>query len=1259
MALLSPDYYANAINTAPPAPAAGPSPLPETSTPVQPAPTPAPTPVAPPSAPGAIQPSATPATLDTNPIIDTVKRLGPLGVIGGAIGAIGGPVGIAAGALAGSSIGSAIQYPDQATWDGMSIAQKIGYVGGQASAGLVNMALNLPKAVVRGVASVGVTALKPTYNLLTGKPADFNTLANEPKVSAPWIGEIPTYYSDVADSMKSGVGPLASAFFASSNLGLNTAMVLPVGEVLANTFRPKASTATPGVIENTAPITAIRNADGGVAVKTPSTSEYYTLRKTDAAQFGGNSSTIQWKFTPASEGQTSLAVVKQVPKNTAIGSWIKTDFGLKQVTQGNFGPEIKLWDHTADTTVKPNSVQSADAMALENTKLHLSFIEDAMAGHPGAGAGKYLNWRTGEFLKGADGKYQGAVGQEASGGGDLNTLVEQQKEYQGLQEQAVQLKASIKDLQAKVKTPTTNESSDPFANVAPSVDMKNLNIPSRVDPGFENKPVTPAQIKTLNDIATVKGMDPSLRDAVIQRLSGKDVIGEMTQKQFVDIAQSLGKYGEAYVTKTPGTGPIGFGKMWVAPQRHAFDYAEDTYGIPLKSAIYNPMEDAARLSKVLKTNLNNDIAENVFGGGTATDLTKSKYIAERKLVDSYARGNPDAILKNDTLTPDMKTLLVDTAKKLIAWDEKNGVVLNVGKEAYLDNYGGPKIANISGTTPKYKDLSKFPAKTFFAKEKREGSLNPFIDDPLASRQIYIKQGADALHYGPALDNIKPLLDAIPAEYKVWKDAANSYIQEKLGYQGSIEKFVDSFVPALNRNLAKLPGKFAVELPADTSRQVVNYGLSSLYSGLVGTPKAMFQQFFQYPLFVYPKLGPEFAAEAIKKSFDPAETARISAGGWLNDISLPYGEALANEITPAGKVGNAFKTFTQETIKPLSFVDNRIRVQTFLQAEMKWNAALNQFNGAKIDWPTLESKLDFGSFSQTDRNSMRQALTSQNNEAAFNIYMRENLDEANVSYRTASGARVGYGLAGKLSTGLLNYTIETTNVLARWAGTGQWDKLVRFAGAAKATNDTMKETFGMDFGNTIYQKFNGITSPVVGLVGAMYSYFNAMTQNNRKDMNTNQDAIIRTLKSGVPLGVAGRNAASFWKSIQAGPDANGMYGIYDDAGRLTYNSDFNDLFWGSLMGFPTKTKMDERNLYTDLINAQTQNADTKQQVDQLLREGKYDEMQSLILKTGVLPSSGAMQKYYTPRAQQMFQSLPGNLKSQFAPRVFPSAFSGVQ
>jgi len=1297
-----------------------------------------------------------------------------------------------------------LNLPTGEDWDRMSTADKLASVQVESTKAITKGVLALPKTVATMVASLGLTAVKPFMNMITGKPWDAKSMETGEITKLPLLGDVPTYYESIEQARQAGMGPKMAYVFAGSDLVLKSAAMLPITEALVNTFKPKPyvrgtiSGELPGKTLNTEPIKYAQQADGSFArASEGSVHEYYTMPKTESVKFGGNTTNIKWKMSPGEEGTQVISVVKNVPNK--VGTFVKTEFGLKQVTKGDFGNEIKIYSAPVKTGVIPKPIEAAgptekqlltehlsldnrimrntnssisndirlmqesnlpqitgkrlkDAMFIDSqTKvLNRRFYDEAgLADRPqvsidlrGLGelnkvhgtkaaddvlakVGELLNKhfpnrgiRSGgdefnidthglsiEDLK-TDGKAftdelrslmfkstGEGVNQAGIDFGNVEVVVGWGKnksisdklaqdnkilaKTQGVNNGFDSIDPGVYNVSNERSTilqkgktgevrpgessvPTGNGARDfevgskgPTSNVGPyeqnsgkkqgvpgqSAGSNNLDKPVFIIPearkGLELRPITQSQLDNLKAIGNMKQMDPAVRDSVVKTLTGKETIGELTEGEYVRVAQTLAKFGEKYGVMDKTLGPQDWIQSIVSPPRHYFSYLEDTYGYPVNSQIYQPMERAQQLVKTLDASIQPEL-DGIFG-----KYSSPKMIEERRLIDAYVRGDTNAIHANNTLDPVVKTELIDIADKLKAWDNQYGEVLGVGKEAYLANYGGPKITKLGGVVPQYKNLDVTPSKEFFAKFKREGSLDPYIDDPYASRQIYIKEGAKALHYKPVLENFEAMKESLPPT--IFKQA-NSYVQEKLGKLGGLEKFLDSFVPKLNK-------KFGLELPADATRQAISYGLSSMYSGLVGTPSAIFKQLFQLPTFVYSRLGTRFAKEALIKATDPAQRARVAKLGYLNEIAQPYGAELAQDFNPASAAGKLFKGYTQATVKPMTYVDNDIRIKTFLQAEDQWNDALNLYKDGKIQWNNLESKLDFNAFSKSNRNIIRQKLIDGDEAGAFDVYMRDIIDETSFPYRTGSGAKAGYGMAGKLATGLLNYTIESTNVLTKWMTSGQWEKIIRFAGNAKIIDETMKDEFGFDFGDTLYQKFLGITSPVVGLVGSVYGYFKGIIDNNRTDMNANASDIIRTLQSGMPSGIVAKNATNFKKSINAGVDSEGKYAIYDTYGKLVRNGDFTDLFWGTLMGFPTVEKISERNLYTDIRNTQVEEAEIKSKVNQLLREGKYDEMEKLINKTGVQPSDNAMESMYTPRLQKSFESLSGEKQIQFAPAVY--------
>lgn len=1148
-----------------------------------------------------------------------------------------------------------VRLPDDEEWDRLSAGDKARTITKATGLAATRVATDLPKATVRAVMGVGVTALDPLYYAVKNKKlATREELGNLPKLSAPWVGEVPSYYQNKVDAENAGIGPVASELMSGYGLVLDVAGLMPVTEALANTFKPRGVITEAGVVKNTAPLRASMDADGIYKVKADSASEYYTMPKSNVKQFGGRGEEVKWKFSPTAAGETELAVVKSVPKKYQPGDYVRTEFGLKRVEQGDFGPEIKVFSQSIKAEGGPEGliagykkIEIPDDIqeASSNILMELETSHKGERVFTGYGADREVRGVASTFPEWVpqdlrNSKLFDSFGKKIiAGETDIKNFTAPERRL--FEEVQKMISERTGRPVYEIDLPAVSTSYREVRNVrmaGPDGGTDPIFIPPKALQGMEKRQITPEQLDTINKIGKVKGLDPVMSETVAKAITGKDTLADLTQAEFVKVAEVLGKFGEKYGQADIRLGPGGYTKSIIAPQRHYFDFVEDKYGIPLKSRVYEPMERAARLTKQLDSRLQPEL-DDIFG-----EYAKSKYVEERRILDAYVRGNTDAIAKNPTLSEVAKKDLLEIAEKLKKWDDTHGELLGVGRSAYLQNYGGPKVGNTGGVIPQYKNLDELPSKNFFAKFKRRGSLDPYIDDPLASRQIYIKEGTKALHYGPVLRDFEKLVKKLPPEFA---KHANSYVQEKLGRLGAIEKFVDSFVPAINK-------KLGVSLPADASRQAVNYGLSTLYSGLVGTPAAIFKQTFQLPTFVYARLGTEFAGEAIVKSFKPLERARVAKLGFLNDAPLPYGAELAKEFNPAGKVANAYKKVTQATLKPLSVVDNDIRIKTFLQAEMQWNKYLNAYNKGEITWPQLESKLDFKYFSKADRNIIRQSLArgeSGVNSEAFGTYMREILDETSFPYRTGSGAKIGYGLGGKLATGLLNYTIESTNVLYKWFRKGEYDKLIRFAGNAGIMNQTMQETFGVDFSETLYQKPLGYISPVLGLAGDMYKWMEAIVQNNRERTNEAKSDIIKTLRSGMPAGIVMRNAQNFWKSVKAGEDANGEYPIYDDYGKLVDNGDFADVFWGTLMGFPTEKKRGERSLYNAMKNSVTERDATRDKINQLMREGKYDEMEALVRKTGVMPSQSAMESYYVPRTQRFFQSLPADLKAEYAPRVF--------
>lgn len=763
-------------------------------------------------------------------------------------------------------------------------------------------------------------------------------------------------------------------------------------------------------------------------------------------------------------------------------------------------------------------------------------------------------------------------------------------------------------------------------------------IPPKPLKGFENKPITEQQLGTLDQIGRANGIEPSIRDAVIRIVTGKNVIGELTQAEYTKAAQTLATFNN--MSKfAPDQYATNLATRFISPQRHWMRSYEETSGIPLYSEAYVPMEEGIRLRDTFRNSYRNEARE-VFGKYAGQGFGE-----ERRLISAYMRGEKDAILKNTSLNDATKSELVGIADKMRSIYDKVGPQLDIPTDIFLQDYQ-PRVQNIGGIYQLYKDGADIPKELeFFAKFKRKGNLQGVqIDDALALFDIYINSGSNRLFLNPVLERMGSLAEKLP---KTIQGSLKSYTLEKLGYGGKFEEFLDGFVPSINR-------KLGINLPPDTARQLTNLGMSTVYSGLLSSPATWFRQTFQYPLFGYARLGPKFSSQAITKALSKEGLAEFQKSGFGIDLPVPYGEELAKDVTLFGRAGNSYKNLTQKVIAPNSWADNGTRSIVYHQAKMQFEDALSRYNKGEITWDKFEKELDFGAMSPVDRNLIRQRLVAGDTQGAFNNFVRDVLDDTNFPYRKGASSRIGYGLGGKLGTSLLQWPIEASHVLKRWVINRQWDKIIRFYAASAAISRTMKETFGFDFSKGLFLgPFNNVYSPFVKTGLDAINSFTAFMQNNKEDLNKNSDSIVRTLKSaGVPAGVEIQNFKKFLKSYNEGADENGLYSLYNQKGEMLSKTDFSGLFWGQLMGFPTNEKVEQQNLTTDIKNAQFERSKIKERVLELMQQEKFDKATELMSEYQINITPQDMDDYYIPFNQRNFQSLPAALKAKFVNRVFP-------
>lgn len=785
--------------------------------------------------------------------------------------------------------------------------------------------------------------------------------------------------------------------------------------------------------------------------------------------------------------------------------------------------------------------------------------------------------------------------------------------------------------------PTTPQGTTAEPFIPPAEPAPITAIPPKPLKGFEAAPITAEQVTNLGRISQAAGVDPNVAGSLVKTLTGKSAVGELTQSEYVQVAQSMAALQKS-ARALPGSPVVNPVTQWLSPQRHWMRTYEEKSGIPLYSEAYVPMEDAARFRNTFRDNWRTQ-ARDLFG-----EYAKPGFAEERRLIKNYMEGDVAAVEQNPNLTPKVKADLANIAGKLRTFYDETGPTFGIEPDFFLKNYQ-PHIQDVGGIYQLYKEGSTIPDKlSFFAEKKRNGALATQVDDALALFDIYINAGSNKTFLNPALERVAALGESLPATLQ---NSVKSYVGEKLGYAGRVEQYLNEIGPKIGKQLG-------LNLPDDVARQATQYAMDTSYAGALGMrPGAVVRNALQNPLLTYPRLGPAFYAQAVAKALTEDGVAELRSKGFLVDLGVPYGEELAKERTAAGKLGTTYRNLSQASIAPYSAADNFTRAATYWQTKYQWEDAFAQYKSGKLTWDGLEKKIDMNSLSPIDRNIVRQRLVAGDNEGAFNHFVRDVLDETQFPYRRGSSSRVTYGLGGKIATQFGQWNIEYVHTLARWLKTGQYDKLIRWHAAAAATTRTLQDTFGFDA-----SKWSGLkaVNPTLSPFVQFASEFGQMVQQyragNDQEMQVHAENLVNAIKSlGRPAGVQLNNWSNFWKSWKAGPvGPDGQYPVYSTGGKLKYYSPFKDIWW-NMLGFPSSQQAEETQTQNQMQSSLFNYNQTKAKVLELYQQEKFDEANQLIADHNITITPGNFDAYHIPLNQRTFQALPPALQAQFAPKVY--------
>ncbi len=1158
----------------------------------------------------------------------------------------------------GRSIGEGfgLRMPGNEQWDKFSASEKIAYTGVAAESTVLNLLAGLPKAVIKVIPTLSITAAQGIKGALSGQgPQD---LAREPVTKLPYFGDTPTWFQTAHEARKAGYGPWQTALLT----GTKAVGDLTVGALykdFVTSFQPRVRLNGRPVIDAKEVGAAMERDQTGVVISQKAVAEgvgeYKTMSREMARKYGGTTENMRWKVTPAGvNGESAELSVVRLGKG-------------KDATDGKMGPETKvsagtiMVEKTVAQPFESNGTTYFRGVPPKGTPLNYAQIgkgkyissDEAVANFYAKGGGKVEQYEIAKDVKLIDAEsneFKQLYKELAEDPNrDLTTGLTEELTKRGYDGVNGTIQSEAQNAPKRNQVVIFNESKIRL-KVAPKTESDRLlalsSIIKKPLKGQENKLITEKETTHLATLAEANGIDGNMANAVVRVVTGKDAVGNLTHAEYVKASQTLGAFRNAALNEQRVGGVfINAFTQYLSPQRRWMRAIEEKHGIPIYSKVYVPIENAAKLRDIFRSDYRNQIRE-IFG-----NYTGSKWGEERRLIKAYMEGNKGVITENAALSAEVKSDLIAISENLANLYDELGITFGIPREVFLKDYQ-PHIQDLGGVYMLYKDAAEIPQSlTAFFEFKRTGALTTQVDDALALADIYVNAGSNKLFFNPALEEVAKVSGGLNPSLA---GSVKSYVGEKLGRASAFERAVNETIPRIWKNI---PFANRWDIPGDLGRRFTSYMMDTTYAGaLGGRPDAVIRNLLQNPLLAFPRLGGKFYVEAVRKAITKEGIAEVRKNGFLVEQGIPYGEEVARQsIGVPGRIGNLYQGGTQALLKPYGAADTFTRGATYWQSRYIWEDAMARYSSGKLTWEQFEKAIDMNAVHVVDRNIIRDMVIKGDADGAMNHFIRDIIDETQFPYRRGASSRITYGLGGKLGTQFAQWNIEFIHTIGGWVKTKQWDKLVRFAGTAEATRRTLQDSFGIDVSKWVGIGAVGTTpSPFVQFGGELLDLVNNVRNNNAPLVNESKDAIIRTMTAlGVPAGVQIQRFRDFMRSVNFSERyklPEGQFGVYSKTGGLLYTTDFNGIFW-KMWGFPPQEGTEALDRSRRETNAMTERTDAKRQGLQFLQEGKFDEANEILSKYQIQVTNEDFKKWYIPIDQRNFYRLPPYLKQQFYNSVF--------
>lgn len=775
--------------------------------------------------------------------------------------------------------------------------------------------------------------------------------------------------------------------------------------------------------------------------------------------------------------------------------------------------------------------------------------------------------------------------------------------------------------------------------------------------GFENSPVDPKQLSQINYIAKERGIDDRTLNVMVNAITGKGSVSQLTQTEAYNVAETVRLHNLADPS-LPGAGDMIF-RPFTQPARYWMESAERELGHPVYSRGYIPVETGFRLAdKVLFPQLNNQIVEQ-FG-----KYADPKYLPELRLLTSYVEGNSAVITDNPQLTPEAKTELTKIGDFARKWFEQRFAEGNINSERFKGVYA-PKLKQLGTIYNLYKQDSLPPDLQPFYTFERAGSDAPMEDNLLVLMQVYAKAFARNKYLKEPLSQAVRVGENLPDNLK---KSFNDYLQEKLGYQGKLEM-------GINRWGAKLSKATDGFLPTDVIRRTINILMNNSYAATLGLPRVMpvMAQFIQSALMNYAEFGddPKLMISAFRKLGDSKAMEDWKNSGFNVDYGQVYGGGFAEKAAQgvAGKAIDAYQSAQDLTLKPFSKTDVTGRAPMYFAAKQRFNDNWSAFVKGKIDFDQFEKNIKMSGFNPTLQGIIRQKLLENTPESikfARDQVVQETIDSSFFPYRKGSESRLFYGTQGKMMMQYLSFPFEYAHTIKSYVARGQWDKLIRLYAMSTALQRSVKEATGVDI--TGYLASGPLKSfsfgPLVKAVWELGSAFNNANQDNAQELDRNYSDVVAALRNygGSLFGVGSQRLQALYKSVkrmEAGvsvstdPDPMKRFGIYSSTGKLKQWVTFADLLKYTLGGNPDEFT-DLRDRTNTVKRAQMRYDAKKSEAVNALVDGDFKKFDKIITENQIQIGdlSQTLQSYNQPLDQRLFSRMPAPLKAKYIHLFYP-------